>query len=154
MAVSGCGSGGREVASSTRGPRFKSSHGPNFIMNIFTANCWKDENKEEKCHMGMGHYEISVQINRIELRNCGLKLDVWTRFVVPNFSADLSVNNNIIINIVLTKQLRLRLQSEFHWTKTAILFHGRNNVSFTKEFWSPRHPIVQRILFYSGVLSW
>ena len=34
------------VASNTRGPQFESSHWQKFIMNIFTVNCWKDENKK------------------------------------------------------------------------------------------------------------
>ena len=49
---SGCGSVGRAVASDTRGPRFESSHRRNFIMNMFTNNCWKDENKEKEAENG------------------------------------------------------------------------------------------------------
>ena len=37
----------RVVASNTRGPQFKSSHRQNFMINIFTANCWKDKTKEK-----------------------------------------------------------------------------------------------------------
>ena len=48
----GCGSVGRAVASDTRGPQFESSHRRNFIMNIFTNNCWKDENKEKEAENG------------------------------------------------------------------------------------------------------
>ena len=38
---SGCGSVGRAVASNTRDPRFKSSHGQKFIYieHLFTLNC-------------------------------------------------------------------------------------------------------------------
>ena len=42
---SGCGSVGRQVASDTKGRWFKSSHRQNFIMNISTVKCWKDENR-------------------------------------------------------------------------------------------------------------
>ena len=45
---SGCGSVGRVVASNTRGPRFESSNRQDFIMNIFTVNCWKVEKKRKK----------------------------------------------------------------------------------------------------------
>ena len=45
---SGCGSVGRAVAPDTRVPGFKSSQDPNFIMNISTVNCCKDNNKEKE----------------------------------------------------------------------------------------------------------
>ena len=48
----GCGSVGRAVASDTRGPQFESSHWQDFIMNIFTDNCWKDENNEKEAENG------------------------------------------------------------------------------------------------------
>ena len=42
-----CGSVGRAVVSNIRDLQFKSSHGQNLMMNIFTVNCGKDENKEK-----------------------------------------------------------------------------------------------------------
>ena len=42
----GCGSVGWVVASETRHPRFDS--GQKNFLNIFTVNCWKDENKENR----------------------------------------------------------------------------------------------------------
>ena len=47
----GCGSVGRTVASNARGPRFESSHRRNFIMNVFTVNCWKTKKRP-----GMAHF--------------------------------------------------------------------------------------------------
>ena len=52
MASGSGGSVGRAVASDTRGPRFESSNRRNFIMNMFTVNCWKDENKEKEAENG------------------------------------------------------------------------------------------------------
>ena len=43
-----CGLVCRAVASDTKGPRFKSSHPQNFIVNIFTFNCWKYKNNEKR----------------------------------------------------------------------------------------------------------
>ena len=43
----GCGSVGRVIASDTRDLQFETSHRQNFILNIFTVNCWNDENKEK-----------------------------------------------------------------------------------------------------------
>ena len=40
----GCCSVGRVVASNTRRPQFESSHLQNFIMNIFTVNCFEKIN--------------------------------------------------------------------------------------------------------------
>ena len=45
---SGCGWVGRAAPSNTRGLRFESSHWHDFIINICTVNCWKDENKEKE----------------------------------------------------------------------------------------------------------
>ena len=45
---SGCGLVGRAVASDARGPRFESSHRRNLMMNMFSVNCWKVENKDKK----------------------------------------------------------------------------------------------------------
>ena len=42
-----CGSFVRAVDSGTRGLRFESSNREDFLMNIFTVNCLKDENKEK-----------------------------------------------------------------------------------------------------------
>ena len=42
-----CGSVGRAIVSNIRDLQFKSSHGQNLIMNIFSVNCGKDENKEK-----------------------------------------------------------------------------------------------------------
>ena len=46
--VSGCDSVGRVVTYDTRGSKLESSHLQNFIMNIFTVNCLKDENEEKE----------------------------------------------------------------------------------------------------------
>ena len=51
---SGCGSVGRADASITRGPRFESGHQQSFMMNLFSVDCGKDENKEK----GTGHGPI------------------------------------------------------------------------------------------------
>ena len=45
---SGCGSVGRAVVSDTRGLEFEYRHHQNFKMNIFTVNCWKDDNKRKR----------------------------------------------------------------------------------------------------------
>ena len=45
---SDCGSDGSVVASNTRGPQWESRHRQNLIINIFTVNCWRDENKEKR----------------------------------------------------------------------------------------------------------
>ena len=42
----------RAVASDTSGPQFESSHRQNFIMNTFTADCRRDENKEKEAGNG------------------------------------------------------------------------------------------------------
>ena len=51
--VGGCGAVGREVASYTRGPRFKSSH-RQLLLNIYLllTVCRKDENKEKEAGNG------------------------------------------------------------------------------------------------------
>ena len=49
----GCSKVGKAVTSDTRGLRLKSSHYQNFIMNIFTVNCWKDKNKEKRGGNGL-----------------------------------------------------------------------------------------------------
>ena len=49
---SGCGSVGREVSSNVRGTQFESNHCKHVFMNIFTVNCWKDENKEKEVGNG------------------------------------------------------------------------------------------------------
>ena len=51
---SGCGSVGRVFASDTSGLQLESSYWQDFIMNIFTVNCWKDENKEKEA----GNFKI------------------------------------------------------------------------------------------------
>ena len=43
---------GRVVVSNTRSPRFKYSHNQEFILNIFTVNCWKDEKIEKEAGNG------------------------------------------------------------------------------------------------------
>ena len=48
---SGCGSVGRVFASDLQ---LESSYWQDFIMNIFTVNCWKDENKEKEA----GNFKI------------------------------------------------------------------------------------------------
>ena len=50
--IIGCGSVGREVTSNTRGPQFEYRHRQNLLMNTFTVNCWKDENKENEVGNG------------------------------------------------------------------------------------------------------
>ena len=45
---SGCGLVGRAIASDDRGQWFDYSHRQDFIMDIFTVNCWKDGNKEKR----------------------------------------------------------------------------------------------------------
>ena len=55
-----CGAVGRAVTSNSRGLRFESSHQQDFIMNIFTINCWKDENKEKKRPV-MAHFLFKKQ---------------------------------------------------------------------------------------------
>ena len=45
---SGCDSVGRAVASDSRGPRFESSHGQHFLLNIYCQLYWKDKNKEKR----------------------------------------------------------------------------------------------------------
>ena len=50
---SGCGSVVGAVASNAWGLWFKSNHRQKKLTNIFTANCWKDKNKENE--VGMAH---------------------------------------------------------------------------------------------------
>ena len=52
---SGCGSVGRAVAFNTRGPRFDSSHWPNFIEHLFIINCF-EKTKINKKWPGMAHF--------------------------------------------------------------------------------------------------
>ena len=52
LGTGGCGSVGRVVVSNTRNPRFKYSHNQEFISNIFTVNCWKDEKIEKEAGNG------------------------------------------------------------------------------------------------------
>ena len=49
---SGCGSVGRAVPFSSRGPQFESSHRQKFILNIYCQLYWKDENKEKEAGNG------------------------------------------------------------------------------------------------------
>ena len=44
---SGCDSVGRVVPYDTRGSRFESSYRQFFMINIFSYDCWEDENKEK-----------------------------------------------------------------------------------------------------------
>ena len=55
---SGCGSVGRAVASKTRGPRLKSSHGQNFIyiLNICYCQLCIEKMKIKKKMPGMAHF--------------------------------------------------------------------------------------------------
>ena len=53
-AGSGCGSVGRVVASYSGGLGFESCCRQLFLMNIFTANCWKDEIKQKEA--GIAHF--------------------------------------------------------------------------------------------------
>ena len=47
-----CGVVGRTVTSNTSGPGLESSHKQNFIMRIFTINCWKDEKPKKEAGNG------------------------------------------------------------------------------------------------------
>ena len=42
------GSVGRAFASDNGGPQFKPSHLQNFVITIFTVNCWKDKKNKRK----------------------------------------------------------------------------------------------------------
>ena len=55
---SGCGSVGREVASNSRGPRFKSSHRQKFINieHLYTVNCVLKRQKEKEKEAGNGTF--------------------------------------------------------------------------------------------------
>ena len=68
----GCDSVGRAVASDTRGPRFESSHGQNFIHE-FIINCIE----KTKIRPGMAHLK-----NQSDLNN-GLPLYVRLNFQPP-----------------------------------------------------------------------
>ena len=48
-----CDSVGRAVAFYIRGPRLESSHRQNFIQNMVTVSCWKDENKLKESENGL-----------------------------------------------------------------------------------------------------
>ena len=49
---SGGGSVGRAVTSYSRCPRFESSHGQQFILNIYCQLYWKDENNGKEAGNG------------------------------------------------------------------------------------------------------
>ena len=50
----GCGSVERAVASDASGQGFKSSYRQKNILNKYTVNCWKDDDKEKR--PGNGHF--------------------------------------------------------------------------------------------------
>ena len=68
---SGCGSVGRVVGSDTRGPQFESSRSQNYLVNIFTFNSCKDENKEKeagKLHFNNSSKSVRFQSPRSPVR--------------------------------------------------------------------------------------
>ena len=75
---SSCGSGGRPVASISRGPWFKSSHQEFFIVNIFSFNCWKMKIKICQCKTTTGFYYsifskfVMSKVNKKYLEKCTL----------------------------------------------------------------------------------
>ena len=90
----GCGSVDRVVVSNARGPQFKSNNQQNFITNLFTVNCWKDDNKaKEACDGSIGKsyiWKVKIKNKKHKLFLAGARNEQKTEneffaLRVPNY---------------------------------------------------------------------
>ena len=63
---SGCGSGGRAVASDTRGLQFKSSHWQNLIQNVYFL-LTVEKTKRKKKRLAMAHIEPTLDCKDLKV---------------------------------------------------------------------------------------
>ena len=82
------------TSADTRDPQFKSSHRPNFMLNRFTVNCWKDKNEEKEARIGpfkkhcLNHWPMKSYLSFVFFKNWPIKASfcLFSSFYHYNFN--------------------------------------------------------------------